>query len=59
VELKSQAGSECRLRNPWGISNIDIYADSRKIKTLGGDLITFKTKINGKYTLVRKGITIL
>ena len=59
VELKSQSGSECRIRNPWGISSIDIYANSKKIKTLGGDLITFKTKVNGKYILVKKGSTIL
>jgi hypothetical protein len=59
VELKSQSGSDCRIRNPWGISNIDIYSDSKKIKTVGGDLINFKTKVNGKYILVRKGFTIL
>ena len=54
VELKSQAGSDCRIRNPWGNSAIDIYADSKKIKTAGGDLMTFKTKINAKYILVKK-----
>ncbi len=59
VELKSQAGSDCRIRNPWGNSAIDIYADSKKIKTAGGDLITFKTKINAKYILVKKGFTVL
>jgi len=59
VGLKSQAGSECCIRNPWGLAAIDIYADSKKIKSAEGDLITFKTKINGKYILVKKGSTIL
>ena len=59
VGLKSQAGSECRIRNPWGHAAIDIYADSKKLKSADGDLITFKTKINVKYILVKKGSTIL
>lgn len=58
VGIKSQAGCECRIRNPWGNSAIDIYTDSKKIKTVGGELITFKTKLNGQYMLVRKGIKI-
>ena len=59
VGLTSQAGADCRIRNPWGNSAIDIYAGSKKIKTVGGDLITFKTKINGQYIIVKKGFTIL
>lgn len=59
VGLTSQAGSDCRLRNPWGASGIDIYMGAKKIKTMSGDLITFKTKVNGKYILVKKGFTIL
>lgn len=56
--LTSQAGSDCRIRNPWEESAIDIYAGSKKIKTLGGNLITFKTQVNGYYILVRKGCSI-
>ena len=59
VGLKSQSGSECRIRNPWGDKSIDIYLDAKKLQTVGGNLITFKTKLNGQYLLVRKGFTIL
>ena len=58
VGLKSQSGSDCRIRNPWGVAKLDIYEDSKKIKSVDGNLISFKTKVNGKYILVRKGFTI-
>jgi hypothetical protein len=59
VKIKSQAGANCSIRNPWGSDTVDIYAGSKKLKTIGGDLISFKTKANGQYFLVKKGFTIL
>ncbi len=58
VGLKSQSGSDCLIRNPWGVSRLDIYENSKKIKSADGNLISFKTKVNGKYILVRKGFTV-
>jgi hypothetical protein len=57
--LTSQSGADCRIRNPWGGSAIDIYSGKKKIKTTSGDLITFKTKVNQQYILVRKGSSII
>jgi len=56
VKLSSQAGANCRIRNPWGDSAIDIYSGPKKIKTTSGDLISFKTRVNGQYIIVKKGV---
>ena len=56
VEIKSQSGSDCRIRNPWIDKAIDIYNGQKKLKTVEGNLISFKTQVNGQYTLVRKGV---
>ena len=53
VRLTSQAGTDCRIRNPWGESAIDIYTCKNKIKTVNGNLITFKTKIKEQHILIR------
>ncbi len=57
VKIKSQKGKKCRIRNPWIGSEIDIYENNKKIKSQGGDLISFQTQTNGQYTIVRKGCT--
>ncbi|MEI6679174.1 MAG: DUF5703 domain-containing protein [Mariniphaga sp.] len=59
VKIKSQAGVDCTIRNPWGSDTVDIYAGIKKLKTISGDLISFKTKANGQYFLIKKGFTIL
>jgi len=59
IRVKSQGGKECRIRNPWGDSEIDIYENGGKIKLPGGALISFQTKINGQYTIVRKGYSLV
>jgi hypothetical protein len=43
VELESQAGAECRLRNPWGEAAITLQRNGAKAETLSGSLLTFKT----------------
>jgi hypothetical protein len=59
VKIKSQAGADCTIRNPWGSDTVDIYAGTKKLKTIGGNLISFKTKANGQYFLVKTGFTII
>jgi hypothetical protein len=44
VALDSQAGAECRLRNPWGEGEIDLYRDGKKAETLKGSLPRFATR---------------
>jgi hypothetical protein len=58
VKIKSQAGADCSIRNPWGIEPIDLYAGSKKIKSATGEIISFKTKLNENYILVKKGVAI-
>jgi Domain of unknown function (DUF5703) len=43
IELLSQAGAECRLRNPWGGRAVTITRDGRKGETLKGSMLTFAT----------------
>jgi hypothetical protein len=54
VEIKSQAGQDYTIRNPWGDSAIEVYAGTKKLKTVKGDLIFFQTKTDGQYILKRK-----
>jgi hypothetical protein len=51
VELESQAGSECRLRNPFA-SDVAVYRDGRKAETLRGDLLRFGTRPGERLVLV-------
>jgi hypothetical protein len=44
VELLSEAGAACRLRNPWGESRVSLSRDGRKAETLAGSLLLFGTR---------------
>jgi hypothetical protein len=44
VELVSQSGAECRLRNPWGDSQITVYREGWKTESLNGPLVRFQTR---------------
>lgn len=53
VEIKSNAGKECQVRNPWGIEKVTIYRNGKKYKTENTNLISFPTKINDVFVLVK------
>jgi hypothetical protein len=44
VELVSEAGAECRLRNPWGEGSVALRRDGGKRETLAGSLLRFGTR---------------
>lgn len=44
VELLSEAGARCRLRNPWTKAQVTLYRDGRKAESLAGSLIEFDTR---------------
>jgi hypothetical protein len=44
VELTSQAGAECRLRNPWGTRPAALTRDGQKAESLTGSLLKFPTR---------------
>ena len=54
VEISSQSGQICKIHNPWGNEEIDIYRNGEKIKTTNKDLISFNTNINESFVLLRK-----
>ncbi len=43
VQVKSQAGGECRLRNPWPDTTIALERNDSKAQDLSGDLLRFAT----------------
>src|SRR5262249_15615809 len=43
VALESRAGAECRIRNPWGDSTVDLYREEKKTGELTGSLLRFPT----------------
>lgn len=43
VQIESQAGAPCKLRNPWGESKVTVYRNGVKAEDLGGTLLDFKT----------------
>ncbi len=43
VEISSQAGAECVLRNPFS-SDVALYRDGKKAETLSGSLLKFATR---------------
>lgn len=57
VELESQAGAECRLRNPWGESEVTLYRDGKKSENLQGSLLRFPTRKGERVVVVASGDT--
>ena len=55
VEMESQAGAECRLRNPWGESEVTLYRDGRKSEILRGSLLQFPTRKGERVVVVVSG----
>jgi hypothetical protein len=55
VELESQAGAECRLRNPWGEFEVTLYRDGARSESLRGALLQFATRKGERIVVVRRG----
>ncbi len=43
VEIQSQVGGECRLRNPWPDRTVTLYRNREKAEDLSGPLLKFPT----------------
>lgn len=54
VELESQAGAECRLRNPFA-GSVDVYRTGRKSETVTGPMLRFATRKGERLVLVAAG----
>jgi hypothetical protein len=51
VEITSQAGAICRIRNPWPGKEIILYRNSKRWKNLKTDLLVFPTKKDDQFFL--------
>jgi len=54
VELESQAGAECRLRNPFD-GEVTLYRDGPKAEQLKGTMLRFATKKGERVTVLPTG----
>jgi uncharacterized protein DUF5703/glycosyl hydrolase family 95 len=55
VELLSQAGGECRLRNPWGQTAVLLHRNGREAESLASPLLQFNTARGETVVVVRRG----
>ncbi|MGA2271607.1 MAG: hypothetical protein ABSH44_24350 [Bryobacteraceae bacterium] len=55
VELLSNAGAPCQLRNPWGAGEATLYRDGKKSQDFEGALLTFPTAKGENIVVVPKG----
>jgi hypothetical protein len=57
VELRSEAGARCRLRNPWAQAQVTLYRDGRKAESFTDTLIEFDTRKGEQIVVVPAGET--
>jgi hypothetical protein len=55
VEIESQLGGECRLRNPWPGAEVALYRNHEKWKDSKGSLLEFETVKGQTFVVVVKG----
>jgi hypothetical protein len=46
VEVRSESGGTCRLRNPWGSGRVTLHRNGRLAGQLQGPLLTFDTSVD-------------
>jgi hypothetical protein len=55
VEIQSQSGGDCRLRNPWGEkTKVTVYKNSSKFKDMDSSLLTFETQKGDNFVIVEE-----
>jgi len=55
IEVTSQRGAPCSLRNYWGKQSVDLYRNNKKSETLSAELLTFATKPGENIVIVKSG----
>jgi hypothetical protein len=53
LEIRSEAGALCRLRNPWGDGAVTLVRDGKNTEAVSGSLLTFPTRV-GERVEVRR-----
>ena len=57
VEIQSQVGGECQLRNPWPDAALTLYRNGKKAEDLSGTRLTIPTARGETITVVPRGST--
>ena len=55
VEIRSQLGGECRLRNPWPGREVTVYRDGKRWRDTSAGLLRFETTVEEVVVVVPKG----
>ena len=55
VEVTSNRGGSCTVRNYWGSQSVDLYRNNRKSETFSADLLTFPTTAGENIVIVKSG----
>ncbi len=55
VQIQSQVGGECRLRNPWPGKSVMLHRNGRKGENLSGSVLKFPTAPGETVTVVLQG----
>jgi hypothetical protein len=55
VEIQSNKGGNCMIKNPWGDVELTLYRNGKKSKNISGKLLTLTSKTGETLTLVPKG----
>ena len=55
VQIQSQVGGDCRLRNPWQGKTVTLHRNGRKAEDLSGSLLKFPTAPGETVTAVPQG----
>lgn len=58
IELQSQAGAPCKLRNPWSEAGVTLYRDGKKAEDLTDPLLAFKTANGEDVVVAPKGASL-
>ena len=56
VEIRSQAGGECRIRNPWPDATITLTRNGKDSTEMSGSLLIFKTEKSEAIRIAPNGI---
>ncbi len=55
VEVHSQLGGECRLRNPWGAGEVALCRDGKEWENRDASLLKFETRKGENVVVVKSG----
>jgi len=55
IEVTSQRGAVCTVRNYWGKQSVDLYRNNKKSETLTTELLSFTTKPGETIVIVKSG----